>query len=254
MLVKLRNDRTQNNYFSLEQNVQYRVLAAASQLSNNTCEVLLVRSESEYPHIASVSVDSVEVIDDTPEDDWIGRVLTYDNTSEPTLIMGFSALGNDPSMYVRLHDLNEAEDDMKCVWAVYKKYGENKVDSTYNPIAESDFMDASNSIAEYYKNGLLQSDHGYIYIKEHALDYIKNVERVARYVIDKISNTTNVRECVVYAIRLQRLVKMIAIVSAVDRIDVPTNLLSLSKNLSIVSNETYVRFVADIQSGNRYGL
>lgn len=230
MLVRTKNGQHTEGYFSLAPNIKYRVLAIAADLTNEVgSQALIVRSEDIYPQIACIKMDLLEIIDDTPEADWVGGVLTHDYAGEPIAIVGYPELISDKRMFVRIHDLNDEEKDLEILFGYYDKYGPNEIDTDFDPDEEARFHHAEESIVNYRSQGPSSKNDGdRTYIREHASDYFDGLEVAVSYLMNKITKLDNERERTLLAIKIQRLCSLLEALSRVDQIPSPANLADIA--------------------------
>ena len=218
-------------YFELTPNIKYRVLAITSRLTGSKgSEAIIVRSEDKYPHIASVPFSELEIVDDTPEDDWVGGIFTHGQVAEPMTIVGYPALVNDAAMYVRIHDLNEEDGDLSRFLDQYDKYGKNEIDENFDASREARFHRAEEAIEEYFKHGPSSNGGDRTYMQEYATEYLDNLRIVDSYLCKEIAESSSNRQRTLLAIKMQRCSSLAEALERVDGIQVAQDLAAIARN------------------------
>lgn len=112
------------------QRVQYRVLGIMAALdgSGQGVQAMVVNDVGDKHTLRLSSprfipFSSLRIIDDTPPLEWRAIVLTK-GIRIPTLVLSFDEL-LDVNLFVRVHDLNATEEDMKTLARRYAQYGGN---------------------------------------------------------------------------------------------------------------------------------
>jgi hypothetical protein len=231
MLVRTKSINLPKEYFHLAPDIHYRVLAIVAILSGNTGnEAFIVRSEDRYPHVASISFDELEIIDDTLEGDWVGTVFTRGQVAEPLSIVGSPVLVNDALRYVRIHDLNEEYGDLEALFEQYNKYGGNEIDENFDEAEEANFRSIEAAIEEYFKNGPSYNNNGdRTYMREHAAEYLDNLRIVDSYLVKKIIGTKSDRQRILLIHKMQRFSRLVEALARVDGIKVPQDLAAIAE-------------------------
>lgn len=208
MLVQYIGEGDSSRYFSLEHSILYRVLGIASPLvAEKTPEAILVRAEDQYPQATCTPFSKLEIIDDTLEEGWTSSLL-MDTTIDPTIVLGYSELVKDPFMFVRLHDLNETEEDMEVLFRYYRSYGRNVPIGNYNPDDEARLREVERRILAYLQN---LGDSEFQDDQSHQL-YLSDFRTLTVYILHKIINSTSSRERQLYARKLQRFSSGLAVI------------------------------------------
>lgn len=202
MLVKYAKKELLDGYFAIDANVQYRVLAIASELSGgNASKAVIVRSERDMPQIIALPFDQLEIVDDSPESDWEASLATA-QLSEPTIIFGYPKIIQSPDTYLRLHDQDAEMADLEAAFDAYDSYGKNVASEHFDLAKDQAYLRARQYMDEY----LAQAS----YLRQEELDrgrveiYLQNLEILNDYLSDRITHGVNQRTREIYRDDIKR--------------------------------------------------
>lgn len=253
MLIKTKSPAGTSGYFSLSPDIKYRVLAICAPTTTWNVEYMIVRDEQHTPQVACIPSELMDIVDDTPEADWKGSLLTYNETAHPTVVLGFSHLSQDKDSFSRIHDLNGNESDMDEAFNAYRIYGGNVLIEGFNRNDEAQRIELEMKLQEFIDGVVVYTSGAAIrntqYINSGYREYLSNLDMLVKYHAKTARHVASPREADIRTLTLKRLFVMVDTLVEVDGKAVPNHLRKMYKDL--MEQEGVSTFFTNLQS-NQY--